>query len=261
MPVLCSTTLSADKDTSPFTSSVTDDRLFAGRLICRQYQNGYRFSVDAVLAAHFALPKKEQRVLDLGCGCGVFGLILAYRHPHILVDGLEVQPDLAELAAANVELNRYEHRCTVLRGDVRTPGSVLMPESYDLVVSNPPYRERHTGRLNLSGQAAAARHELLADISDFTKAASFAVKNRGRVVFVYPARRSNTLLTALHSHRLTPKRLQPVYSYPQIASACLVLVEAVKNGGGQLELLAPFFIYSGRDRTYSAAMQALYEER
>ncbi len=45
----------------------------------------------------------------------------------------------------------------------------------------------------------------------------FAVKNRGKVVFVYPARRSNTLLAALHEQRLTPKRLQPVYSYPGAA--------------------------------------------
>ncbi len=79
------------------------------------------------------------------------------------------------------------------------------------------------------------------------------------MVFVYPARRSNTLLLALHEYRLTPKRLQAVYSYPGAESACLVLVEAVKNGGEQIEILAPFFIYERRNGNYTPAMHALYE--
>ncbi len=265
LPVLCGSEIQqtghhAVSATSPVADEVTDDSLFAGRLICRQHRNGYRFSVDAVLVAHSSVPKKGQRVLDLGCGCGVISLILAYRHPHILVDGLEVQAELADLATANIRQNGYEQRCAILRGDLRAPGSVLRPESYDLVVSNPPYRQQHTGRLNQNRQAASARHELRGNINDFARASAFAVKNRGKVVFIYPARRCNALFAALHNHRLTPKRLQPVYSHPQAANACLIVVEAVKNGGEQLELLAPFFIYTGRDSTYSAAMQALYEE-
>lgn len=238
----------------------TDDTLFAGRLICRQPRDGYRFSVDAVLAAHFAAPKAGQRVLDLGCGCGVIGLVMAYRHPRISICGLELQADLATLAKTNIRDNGYEQRCTVRQGDVRSIATLLAPESHDLVVTNPPYRKTETGRLNRDDQAAHARHELRGGIEDFVRAAAFAVKNRGKVVCVYPARRCNTLMAALHSQRLTPKRLQPVYSYPAAASACLVLIEAVKNGGEQMDLLAPFFIYQRRNGPYSPAMQAFYEE-
>ena len=63
----------------------SEDTLFSGRLICRQPEHGYRFSVDAVLAAHFAGPAATDRVLDLGCGCGVIGLILAHRCPDLAV--------------------------------------------------------------------------------------------------------------------------------------------------------------------------------
>jgi hypothetical protein len=68
-------------ETHPSRIDLTDDTLFAGRLLCRQHRDGYRFSVDAVLAAHFAGPKSGQRVLDLGGGCGVIGLILVHRLP------------------------------------------------------------------------------------------------------------------------------------------------------------------------------------
>ena len=241
-------------------ADLTDDTLFSGALICRQHRDGYRFSVDAVLAAHFAVPKPGQRVLDLGCGCGVIGLILAHRQPRVAVSSLEMQEDLAALAAENGRVNGLSDRFQVIRGDVRVIARLLAPESFDLVICNPPYRKKDSGRINQDDQAALARHELSGEITDFARAAAFAVKNRGKVVFVYPARRSNILLAALHEQRLTPKRLQPVYSYPGAESARLVLVEAVKNGGEQFEILAPLYIYECRNGSYSPAMLALYQE-
>jgi len=237
---------------------VTDDALFNGHLICRQPRDGYRFSVDAVLAAHFVNPGSNRLVLDLGCGCGVIGLILCFRYPEIEVAGLELQEALADLAEENIRRNGIENRFSVLRGDVRAIAELVPPESVDLVVCNPPYGGRKTGRLNQDSQAASARHEVQGGIEDFVRAAAFAVKNRGQVVFVYPARRCNTLLAALQAHRLTPKRLLPVYSSAEAAQASLILVEARKNGGEQLDILAPFFIHQ-QGGGYSPAMRALYE--
>lgn len=239
---------------------LSNDTLFAGRLICRQDRGGYRFSVDAVLAAHFVSPKPGQRVLDLGCGCGVIGLILAYRHARIAVTGLELQPELAALAEANGRCNGFAGRFAVIRGDARNVAAVLDPESFAWVVCNPPYGASGGGRLSVGGQAALARHELSGTIDDFVRASAFCLRNRGRAVFVYPARRCNALLAALHGHRLTPKRLQPVYSYPDAAKACLVLVEAMKNGGEQLEILAPMYIYASKNGEYAPAMLDLHRE-
>nr|WP_240193322.1 methyltransferase [Desulfobulbus alkaliphilus] len=225
---------------------------------CRQGLDGYRFSVDAVLAAHFTVPRPGERVLDLGCGCGVIALIMAYRHPTISCCGLEVQDELAALSEENITSNGFADRFRLVRGDVRNIAAVLSPETFDLVVCNPPYRKKESGRINPGYQASLARHELAGGIEAFVSGAAFAVRNRGRVVFVYPAARSATLLCLLHRFRLVPKRLQPIYSYPGGESARLVLVEAVKNGGEQMELLAPFYIFSGREGDYTPAMRALY---
>lgn len=238
----------------------SNDTLFDGRLICRQGCEGYRFSVDAVLAAHFPTLKPGQRVLDLGCGCGVIGLILAHRHAHITIGALELQPELAALAADNVRCNGFADRFQVACGDVRAAADYYAPESADCVVCNPPYGKPGSGRINLHDQAAQARHELNGSIDDFIRASAFCVKNRGMVTAVYPARRCNALLAALHAHKLTPKRLQPVYSYPGAENARLVLVEAVKNGGEQFEILAPFYIYERKNGDYAPAMLALYKD-
>lgn len=238
----------------------TTDSLFTGRLVCRQPQSGYRFSVDAVLAAHFVLPKPGQRVLDLGCGCGVIGLILAHRVQQVTLHGLELQPELAQLARENVRANGLEERMHILQGDVRAPCQALSPEAYDLVVCNPPYGSGEDGRINQQAQAALARHGLAGNLADFVRAAAFAVRNRGRVVFIVPARRAADLLTLLRARRLTPKRMQPIYSAPEADTAKLVLIEARKNGGEQFAVLAPFFIYQQVQGNYSVAMQALYSE-
>lgn len=236
----------------------TNDTLFQGQLTCRQGRDGYRFSVDAVLAAHFTVPRPGERLLDLGCGCGVIGLIMAHRYSTISCCGLELQDELAALSEENFICNGFADRFRLVRGDVRSIATVLPPESFDFVVCNPPYRKKESGRINANLQASLARHELAGEIEAFVRGAAFSVRNRGRVVFVYPAGRSATLLCQLHRYRLVPKRLQPIYSYPGAESARLILVEAVKNGSEQMELLAPFYIFASRQGDYTPAMHALY---
>ncbi len=238
---------------------ITEDTLFGGGLVCRQHADGYRFSVDAVLAAHFCRPAARARILDLGAGCGVIGLILAHRHPAVRVTGLELQPALAALAADNIHCNALQDRVRILEGDAREIGRVLAPESFDLVVCNPPYRPQGSGRASRGDEAATARHELSASLADMVRAAAFCVRNRGAVVFVYPATRLATLLHRLQERMLVPKRLQPVYSYPGDRRGRLVLVEAVKNGGEELLLLPPLYVYEWKNGPYSPEMRAMYE--
>ncbi|MGI6657406.1 MAG: tRNA1(Val) (adenine(37)-N6)-methyltransferase [Desulfobulbus sp.] len=245
----------------PETSSpISHDEFFNGRLAFRQPTEGYRFSMDAVLVAHFLVPGRAARILDLGCGCGIIGQILAYRHADVHITGLELQEELARLAGENATENGFAHRVGVVCGDARAIGDLFPAESFDAVISNPPYRRAGSGRLNDNIQAARARHELDGSLDDFVRAAAYAVKNRGKTVFIYPATRCNPLLIALHRHRLTLKRLQPLYSYPGATSARLVLIEAAKNGGEQLELLPPLFLYEYRNGPYSRELQALYRE-
>jgi tRNA1Val (adenine37-N6)-methyltransferase len=237
---------------------LTDDRLFNGQVICRQHRDGCRFSIDAVLLAHFCRPAAQDRVLDLGCGCGVIGLILCHRSPRLSLTGLELQAALAELARSNAAANQWQDRFAVLHGDLRQIKALVQPESFDCVLSNPPYYRPGSGRVSQAGECALARHELTADPASVLAAAAFAVRNRGAVCCIYPAERLAAILAVMQQQRLTPKRLQPVYSCPEADRARLALIEAVKNGGQGLELLPPLFIHQSKDGPYSPALQAMY---
>ena len=238
--------------------NLTDDTLFNGRLVCRQHRDGYRFSLDAVLLAHFCQPASQDKVLDLGCGCGVIGLALCYRHLDVQVTGLELQPALADLSQQNIQGNSLQDRFAVINGDLRTIKQHLRAESYELVLSNPPYHKVGCGRISQEDECALARHELTADPDSVIAAAAYAVKNRGMMTCIYPAERLATVLAAMMKKRLVPKRIQPVYSYPEDDRARLVMIEAMKNGGEGLRLLPPLYIYQYPDGPYSDELAAMY---
>lgn len=238
----------------------TCDTLFQGRLHCNQYTYGYRFSIDAVLVAHFCRIGPQDMVLDLGCGSGVIGLVLAYRYHDITVHGLEVQESMAALARENIVLNKLDQRMRITIGDACTIKQSVQVESFDHVVCNPPYGKRERGRLNRHASVSTARHELCGELYDFIKASAFSVKNRKKVTFIYPASGSATLITQLHDNRLIVKRLQSVYSYPGDQNAKLIMVEAMKNGGDHCEVLPPLYIYTAKDGQYSEEVKAMYRE-
>ena len=57
----------------------TVDELLGGRVKIFQKEKGYRFSVDALLLAHFVRVKKGDLIVDLGTGSGVIAIIMAQR--------------------------------------------------------------------------------------------------------------------------------------------------------------------------------------
>ena len=235
----------------------TEDTLFNGRIRCLQHRTGYRFSLDAVLLANFIQPGAGERILDLGCGCGVVSLILAYRWPSVSITGLEIQPGLAALANKNVMLNNWQERIEIVPGDLREIRNYIEPGSFDWIVSNPPYRRAGTGRVNPGGEQALARHEQSADLRSVTKAANWAVKKRGRGVFIYPASRGAAVISELKNVGLEPKKMLPIFSYPG-CTASLLILEAVKQGGEELMILPPFYVYDKRDGEYSPEMAGYY---
>ena len=237
--------------------NITVDPLFDGELYCHQSQNGYRFTIDAVLLAHFVAIPKASKVLELGAGNGVIPLILAYRNPTLHITGLELQSTLYTLFEHNIAANSMQEQITALQGDLRAIRALVSAGCFDYVLANPPYRKLTSGRTNVGTEQTLARHETSAKLSDVLQAVRYALRVGGRAAFVYPAGRTAALLSSLKKERLEPKRMQMVYSYPDSAGK-LVLVEAVKDGGEELTILPPFYIYQAAGGPYTVTMQALF---
>jgi tRNA1Val (adenine37-N6)-methyltransferase len=221
-----------------------------------QKKQGYRFSLDAVLLAGLTACRPPEKVMDLGAGCGIVSLILARRFPECSLVGVECQPELAALAQRNILLNG-------LAGQVRIKALAMqdLPQQYppaavDLIVSNPPYRPLGAGRLNPDSQKAVARHELDGSLEVVAQAAAYLLPPRGRLAVLYPAWRLVHLCTMLRSHRLEPKTVRLIHSRPG-EEACLVWLEARKNGREELKVLPPLMIYQPQGG-YAAEMEEIF---
>lgn len=230
------------------------DALGSGDLRIIQSVSGFRHSMDALLLVSFASPRATDRVLDLGCGNGAIGLLLAHKHPGVRVVGLEIQPALASRALRGAQVNDLHHRVEIVEGDLREIKGLLPQAGFDLVLCNPPYREVGRGRLNPDPERSQAKHELLATLSDVAAAIRYAIAPKGRTCLIYHASRLAELLARLRAERLEPKLLRPVHSFPG-ADAELVMVEARREGRPGLRLLAPLFIYQTRGGALSPAME------
>ncbi len=235
----------------------TSDALFGGSLIVHQEEKGYRFSLDAVLLAALTHIRKEDRIVDLGTGCGIIPLIIAHRgKTEHKIAGIEIQPELAELAKKNVSENNFGGRIEIHQMDFRDLSDAFEPGSFDLALSNPPYRKPGTGAVNPNRQKAIARHELCATTADVLGAAGYLLRQGGRIALVYPASRLGNLLHCVLDHGFSPKRLTLIYSYPG-GPGRLVHLECRKGGGEELKVEQPFYIYE-ENGAYSNAMQKVY---
>ncbi len=221
------------------------DPILRGRLALWQPRAGYRFSIDPILLAEFAALPSLGRVVDIGAGCGIVGLLLATRDAAAQVTLVELQPRLATLCRRNAIENQLASRVKVVQGDIRSPAlrSDLAGASYDLVVSCPPYYVLGRGGVNPTDEEAIARHEVHLPLADLVRAARRLLRPRGRFVVVYPTPRLPELFVALAEQHLTPTRLRIVHPYADEPGQ-RVLLEAQKGARSSLVIEPPLYLRS-----------------
>jgi len=218
------------------------DTLVGTRFRLIQKIDGTAFAIDTILLAQFAtLPKQGGRVADLGSGSGVLSFMLKQRRPALEIVGFEIQPEFHALACRNLTLNAPLSGVSFECVDVREIPSRILPESFDLVVANPPYYPAGSGRLPPKETRAQARHELAGTLADFIEAANYLVPYGSRCALVIPAGRFYEAHEILKRTQMGIRRLR--FIHPKDGQpAHLVLIEAERFYNGKHEALPPLEI-------------------
>jgi tRNA1Val (adenine37-N6)-methyltransferase len=233
----------------------TCDTILNGSISLIQPRHGYRFSIEAILLGRFARARSRDRVLELGAGCGVVSIMMAASYGPRAVVAIEIQRALAALIARNAETNGLESVHAVCADLRQKKIAGVESASFDLVVANPPYRATATGRENPEHSRRLARGESAATLADFVAAARRYARRGGRVVFVFTARRSAELISAMRSKQIEPKRIR--FVHPRIAMpASVMLIEARVGGGIEVAIEPPLILYE-RPGIYTSEARAL----
>ena len=114
-----------------------------------QNKDGFCFGIDSVLLADFAKGiKKGAKVLDLGTGTGIISILLCGKTDLSNIVGVEIQREVAEMANKSSKLNNLENKFKVLNENILNLKNIYDKQSFDVIVTNPPYKEKGTGILN-----------------------------------------------------------------------------------------------------------------
>ena len=188
----------------------------------RQPQFGYRFSADAVALAEFARAGPLETVLDLCSGCGVVPILMWQRCPFRSSLGVELDPELAMLAARNVEQFGLDGKIHIVQGDVKSLSAddlrrvspAPSSELFDVITTNPPYWPAEQGRLNPNLQKAVARHEMKLTLRDVLATARHFLRPGGKLFLSHLESRKNEILSGLELQNLVVQRTQQIPNLP-----------------------------------------------
>ncbi len=214
-----------------------------------QPENGYRYNQDPFLLTQFINRHRDQwRVhlsgdcLDLGTGVGILPLLLSRDFPTTHFTGIEIQNDLAVLAADNVKRNELSSRIKIITADYRDLSRKTgVVGHFKVVVCNPPYYPVNGGRLNHCPQKCLARHELASDLESLSRVAAAFLANTGLLILIFPSERLIELITHLKNQKLEPKHLQFIHPHNSDRAGMLLLAGR-KNGAPGIIIENPLII-------------------
>ncbi len=246
-------------------SSMTDylhegerlDDLQRDGLMIIQNPSWFCFGMDAVLLSAFARVGEGERVIDLCTGNGVIPLLLSARTKASHIDGLEIQADIADMAARSVSYNDLSDRIKITEGDIKEAVKIYSAASFNVVTCNPPYLKEDGGLINPTDHKAVARHEIMLSLSDVIEVSAKLLVSGGHFYMVHRPFRLAEIFCEMVKNNLEPKRMRMVYPMAS-KEPNMVLIEGVRGGNSGIVVEKPLIVYAD-DGVYTDEVRELYE--
>lgn len=249
-----------------------------------QNKDGFCFGMDSILLSNFAKEiKKGARVVDLGTGTGILGLLLCAKTELSQILGIEIQKEVANMAKRSIRLNGLENRFQIVnmnikrilhqkgKRNIKIKGVSkhkkayqlirkinLQKESFDCIITNPPYKKLNTGMINENKKKLISRHEYTANLSDFIKTAKYLLKDKGSLFMVHRPERLVDIIEIMRKEKIEPKQIRLVY--PKVnEKPNLILIKGIKNAKPFLKVEEPLYVYN-KDGKYTDEILEIYEK-
>lgn len=216
----------------------------------------FSFSMDAVLLARFASIPRRGRILDMCTGNGVVPLLLTTRSEAV-IEGIEIQPRLADMARRSVVMNDLQDRVVIREGDLRELHLETGYGVYDAITVNPPYMPLNGSDIKLNQHQAIARHEIHCTLEEVIQSGSRLLRPGGKLSMVHKPLRLAEIISLMQKYRLEPKIIR--FVHPRLhMEANMVLIECIKDGKPEVRLQPPLIVYDDKGKYCKEMMEVYY---
>lgn len=173
-----------------------------------QYKEGFKFSLDSVLLAEYAIIKKsDKNIIDLCTGNAVIPIILNYKY-HKKIYGIEIQQEVFDLARDSIVENQMENDIELICDNVLNIKNYFPGNNFDVVLCNPPYfKVHHDDYVNNNKIKGIARHEIEVNLKQIIETASFLLNSRGRFYMVHVPERIDEIFVYAYAFHMAVKNV------------------------------------------------------
>ena len=175
-----------------------------------QSSSVFKVNTDAVLLAasiHFngSYPNK---ILEIGTGTGVISMCLHQMFGQSIIKGIDISMDAAALFEKNIQYNQFDNVfsiCSKLQ-------EFYPEETYDLIVSNPPYFT--SGIASNKSHNLNARHNITLNFEDLFIHSNRLLKSEGTLWIIIPTNSVSEIQQIGQKNNLFIQKHLTVYPKP-----------------------------------------------
>nr|WP_319516104.1 methyltransferase [uncultured Cohaesibacter sp.] len=247
----------------PADVAMSEDDFLGGRISLLQPRKGHhRSGTDAVLLAACTPAEPGDLVVDLGSGVGAAGLCVAARVGGLRLLAVEIDPEIAAIAAANMARSKaFLAQASVISCDVALRGEPrqaagLVENLADHVIANPPYYRPE--KFQTSPNEARATAHMLTDegMEPWFRTAVSILKSKGTFTVVQRADELPTLLKLMEG-RFGGITVQP-FSAREGEAAHRVVIQGRKQSRAPFRLLPTIALHDAGSDTPGAQIEAVH---
>jgi tRNA1(Val) A37 N6-methylase TrmN6 len=218
-----------------------------------QANDGYRYNSDTLLLYDFiAAFSPKGMLLDVGCGCGILGLLIKRDFPELKLHLIDIQEQNCRLSEANAKHNGIEIKSLTCKDFLQA----RFEQKMDWIISNPPFYH-HGVMKSQNASLFLSRHSSALPFEAFALKVTKSLSNRGYFCFCYDAKQLDILMNGLLHAKLNVEDICFVHSRKD-NEASLVLIKARKNSKTLCKVHPPIFIYENEH--FSARVQGIFEK-
>ncbi len=150
-----------------------------------------KFNEDSLSLCSFIDENLNQKnIMELGSGSGIISIFIEKNFNAKEIVSIEIESKAFKALTENIKINNCGN-IKAYKYDIKDLKNNFDANSYDLIITNPPFFKVGHGKQSVNTERLLARHEILCNMADIFDVSYNLLKTKGSFIFCYPKARDN----------------------------------------------------------------------